>query len=340
MVKKLFLAFLAFSLVITFTGCEEFTDWLLEGTTTTGVEGELELADGVEGDLVDANVYLYEDAHFDSSSAESEETDEKDEGTAAEFKLVVDAGEYYLLAWKDVDEDGAVSYGDLVGIYDGKFGADEPEMIEVTEEEMKDVGTIKMYEYEGGGGGGNGGGTGSIQVSSSPSGAAIYLDGTNTAQTTPATLTNVSEGSHNITLTLSGYYDLEKTVNVTKDQTSTVDATLEAKGGVVSVDVDAILFLDGWYINYFYTFNHDVFLTNCVITIPSVDPFIDSDEYGKRSRGQTYTTGNFAYDPNNDGVADGPIPTGTHILLFEGYESYSEQEFSIEKEISVPLRRM
>lgn len=336
MVKKLFLAFLAFSLVVTFTGCEEFTDWLLEGTTTTGVEGKLELADVVEGDLVDANVYLYEDAHFDGSSAESEETDEKDEGTAAEFKLVVDAGEYYLLAWKDADEDGAVSYGDLVGIYDGKFGTDEPTMIEVTEEEMKDVGTITMYTYTGGGGGGDGvGGTGSIQVSSSPSGAAVYLDGTNTAQTTPATLTNVAEGSHNITLTLSGYYDWGKTVNVTKDQTSTVDATLEAKGGQVSVDADAILYMDGWYINYFYTFNHDVFLTNLEITVPGADPHIVSDAWGERSRGWTYTTGPHAFDPDGDGKEE-PIPLGTHILLFEGYEFYSMEEFSIEKQISVP----
>jgi hypothetical protein len=336
MLKRLALFVAGLIVLIGFTGCDELDQWLSGSGSPTGVEGELALADGVEGDLVDANVYLYEDAGFDGSSAESEETDENSDGTEAEFKLVVDAGGYYLFAWKDADEDGAVSYGDLVGIYDGEFGADEPTMIEVTEEEMEDVGTITMYTYTGGGGGDGNGGTGSIQVSSSPSGAAVYLDGTNTAQTTPANLTNVAVGSHNITLTLSGYYDWEKTVNVTKGQTSTVDATLEAKGGQVSVEVDAALYLEGWYINYFYTFNHDVFLTNCEITIPSVDPFVDSDEYGERSHGQTYSTGNFAYDPNYDNVPDGPIPTGTHILLFEGYESYSMEEFSIEKQISVP----
>ena len=153
MVKKLFLAFLAFSLVVTFTGCEEFMDWLLAGTT--GVEGKLELAAGVEGDLDDTEVYLYDNSDFEGSAEESEKAvEDEDDETEATFEFEdIDEDDYYLLAWKDLDDDDEISYGDLVGIYDGKYGEDEPEEIEVEEGEMSDVGTIKMYENEGGGGG-------------------------------------------------------------------------------------------------------------------------------------------------------------------------------------------
>ncbi len=69
--------------------------------------------------------------------------------------------------------------------------------------------------------------TGSIAFTSSPSGANIYLDGT-LVGVTPATITNVSAGSHSYTLTLSGYNDYTGTVTVTAGQTSTISATLTA----------------------------------------------------------------------------------------------------------------
>ncbi|MFQ6083829.1 MAG: PEGA domain-containing protein [Candidatus Aminicenantia bacterium] len=68
---------------------------------------------------------------------------------------------------------------------------------------------------------------GSIQVNSTPTGATIWLDGSNTGQTTNATLTNVSVGSHTIKLVKERYQDWETTVNVQKNQTSTVNATLK-----------------------------------------------------------------------------------------------------------------
>ncbi len=69
--------------------------------------------------------------------------------------------------------------------------------------------------------------TGSIAFTSSPSGANIYLDGT-LVGITPATISNVSAGSHSYTLTLSSYNDYTGTVTVTAGQTSTVSATLTA----------------------------------------------------------------------------------------------------------------
>ena len=44
--------------------------------------------------------------------------------------------------------------------------------------------------------------TGSIFINSSPVGATITLDGTNTGKTTPDSVSNVSTGQHSITLSL------------------------------------------------------------------------------------------------------------------------------------------
>jgi hypothetical protein len=70
--------------------------------------------------------------------------------------------------------------------------------------------------------------TGSIQVSSTPQGASIYLDGTDTGQTTNSTLTNVSPGSHAVRLVKEGYEDYQESISVTAGQTTTVNASLTA----------------------------------------------------------------------------------------------------------------
>ena len=68
--------------------------------------------------------------------------------------------------------------------------------------------------------------TGSIQVNSTPQGASIYLDGTDKGQTTNSTLTDVSPGSHTVTLVKEGYEDYEEIISVTAGQTTTVNANL------------------------------------------------------------------------------------------------------------------
>ena len=81
-----------------------------------------------------------------------------------------------------------------------------------------------------GNGGDNGGTptptTGSIQVNSNPTGAQVFLDGSNTGQTTNCTLTSVSPGSHTVKLVLEGYEDEQISVSVTAGQTATVSTTL------------------------------------------------------------------------------------------------------------------
>jgi hypothetical protein len=69
--------------------------------------------------------------------------------------------------------------------------------------------------------------TGSISVSSNPSGANVYLDGTHKG-TTPTTLYNVPTGSHTVKLTKSGYNDVSSTVTVSSDRTASISKTLLA----------------------------------------------------------------------------------------------------------------
>lgn len=71
-----------------------------------------------------------------------------------------------------------------------------------------------------------GGTTGNIFIDSVPQGAKIYLDGTDTGKTTPSTLSGVSQGTHGLKLTLSGYQDYSVNVQVTAGQTANVSAAM------------------------------------------------------------------------------------------------------------------
>jgi len=63
---------------------------------------------------------------------------------------------------------------------------------------------------------------GNIFITSSPAGAEIWIDGTNTNQTTPDTVKDVDEGVRSITLKLQDYFDSTFTLSVTAEQTSVV----------------------------------------------------------------------------------------------------------------------
>jgi hypothetical protein len=68
--------------------------------------------------------------------------------------------------------------------------------------------------------------TGSINILTSPSGAKIFLDGTDTGHITPYTLTNISMETHIIKLTLSSYIDYFKIIEVKANQTTILNINL------------------------------------------------------------------------------------------------------------------
>ena len=67
---------------------------------------------------------------------------------------------------------------------------------------------------------------GSIDVKSSPSGAAIYLDGVDIENITPYIITNIEPGSHTIRLSLYHYNYGEGTITVNADETTNINWSL------------------------------------------------------------------------------------------------------------------
>lgn len=70
-------------------------------------------------------------------------------------------------------------------------------------------------------------GFGAIKVTSTPSNADVYLDGTDTGKTTPCTLKNINPGDHVVKVSKEGYADYQETVTVEENKTVNVSAVLE-----------------------------------------------------------------------------------------------------------------
>lgn len=140
MSKKLVILGVAAVILAVFSGCE-----ILGGAT--GVKGKLILEPGQTGDVRNARVELYETSDLTGDpvkigQSESGGTDLSE----AEFKLEdVLPGYYYLLAWKDMDGDGDITGGDLVGVYGGTYKPGEGgQKLTVEDGKLTDVGEISM----------------------------------------------------------------------------------------------------------------------------------------------------------------------------------------------------
>ena len=90
---------------------------------------------------------------------------------------------------------------------------------------------------------------GSLRVNSTPSGAAIWLDTTNTGKTTPHLFSNVPARDYGVLLTKKGYADWHSSVAVAQDPPAEVDAALaEQPSGslqVISTPAGTVITLDG-----------------------------------------------------------------------------------------------
>ena len=77
-------------------------------------------------------------------------------------------------------------------------------------------------------------GIGTLEISSTPAGARVFIDGADVQKVTPATITNLSSGDHTYKLVLSGYKDATGTFTIEPGMTTTVSVPLtkaEAKVG-------------------------------------------------------------------------------------------------------------
>jgi len=94
---------------------------------------------------------------------------------------------------------------------------------------------------------------GMIDVSSTPAGASIFLDGTDTGQITPTIIEDVEPGAHDVGVRLDGYVNFSKGVNVEKKQTATVNANLTAHTITVTNPVAGDVWVKGRNYNVNWT---------------------------------------------------------------------------------------
>jgi peptidoglycan/xylan/chitin deacetylase (PgdA/CDA1 family) len=91
--------------------------------------------------------------------------------------------------------------------------------------------------------------TGSITVTSTPSGAKIFINGADSGQVTPHTFTGQNVGSYDVYVTLTGYLTpVTQTKSVTKDTETTFAFTLSPETGsinVTSTPSGAKIFING-----------------------------------------------------------------------------------------------
>ena len=91
---------------------------------------------------------------------------------------------------------------------------------------------------------------GSLAVTSSPSGASVWVDGS-VAGTTPLTLDSLRAGSHPIRLEMSGYQPFTRTARITPEATERIEATLQQERAVLTVRVIPFgeVLIDGSLVN-------------------------------------------------------------------------------------------
>lgn len=76
-------------------------------------------------------------------------------------------------------------------------------------------------------------GTGDILINSSPQGGSIFIDGNvlidinGHSILTPARITAVREGLHEVQISLDGYYSKKVFINIVPDQVNNISVTLE-----------------------------------------------------------------------------------------------------------------
>ena len=89
--------------------------------------------------------------------------------------------------------------------------------------------------------------TGSITVTSTPAGARIFINGTDTGFITPHTFNGKVVGSYNVYVTLAGYVTATQTKTVTKDTETTFSFPLTQETGSITVtsSCGAKIFING-----------------------------------------------------------------------------------------------
>jgi uncharacterized protein (DUF2141 family) len=117
----------------------------------TGITGQVILQTGQSGDVRNCRVQLFVSSDLTGSPVQevaSAATGTDETKANFEFDNIVQ-GYYYILAWKDLNGNGVVDNGDIVGVYGGTYrpgyGGSQ---VTVQTGHMTDVGQIVMLIYK------------------------------------------------------------------------------------------------------------------------------------------------------------------------------------------------
>lgn len=133
----------------------------------TGIAVTIRPQAGTNIDVNNARVQVYSDANFTNLVTEKAALGS---ATMASCTLEVAPGTYYVAAWKDMDNDGQLTAGDIWGFHANDLG--QPLGVTVGQGELVAISfTVEIFSGGGGGGGGGGGQTGAI------SGTAVLAPG-------------------------------------------------------------------------------------------------------------------------------------------------------------------
>ena len=174
--------------------------------------------------------------------------------------------------------------------------------------------------------------TGSIKVTSNPSGANIYLDGTFKG-TTPKTISNVPTDSHTIKLTKSGYNDISKTVTVSSSQTTTVSESLNVQTGSIKVTSNpsgANIYLDG-------TFKGTTPTTLSSVPIGSHVIEITKSGYNDISKTVTVSSSHTTYVSENLKSTINSLPTSTVTEIRTSSPTYDKSTSYEKNKMTLPI---
>jgi uncharacterized protein (DUF2141 family) len=117
---------------------------------TTGIQGTIRPQPGTNIDVNNIRVQIY--SGYDNETGFNglvNETAATGSATEAKYSIEVPAGIYYVVAWKDMNNDGLITDGDIYGYYQNDIG--QPLAVTVSEGEMVTV-DFTVYLYSSGAG--------------------------------------------------------------------------------------------------------------------------------------------------------------------------------------------
>ena len=109
---------------------------------------------------------------------------------------------------------------------------------------------------------------GSLVVKSNPSGARIYLMGTDTGKNTPDSLTNLDAGTYDLFLYLQYFDTAFFSAKIVESLTTTKEITLQDGLPFVNIDFDYINTYSGDSVKFSWILNQDVLMDSIIVQRP------------------------------------------------------------------------